>query len=307
MPSDEPPTAHAVSLADVGRFAATLGMDSRDVRLLRAHGSGIYLLPYEQAVIRTAQDTDENRARAKVAVEVTAWLGEKGFPVIEPLHPEPVERGGIVATVWRYLPQPHGAPRPPVAVLGHLIRDLHALPPAPLSLPAADPLRRLRRALAVDRRRGQPALSNDQHDWLVRKAATLNTRYETLTFPLGTGLIHNDAHAGNLLVDSRRPLGYVLGDWESACYGPREIDLVPDGAPDNRFGLPEEQRRQFSDAYGYDLALWPDWPVLREIRDLHALASHLRVAPIKPAAHVELQHRLRMLMTGARVPWHRIA
>jgi hypothetical protein len=95
----------------------------------------------------------------------------------------------------------------------------------------------------------------------------VNAAFEALTFPLGTGLIHNDAHAGSLLADSRSPSGYVLGDWESACDGLREIDVVPDGAPGNRFGLPEQQRREFSDAYGYDLASWPGWPVMRDVRD----------------------------------------
>jgi hypothetical protein len=282
-------------------------MDARHARLLRAHNSGIYLLPQEQAVIRTAATTDENRSRANVAVQVTAWLGENGFPAIEPLRPKPVECGGIVATVWRYLPQPDDARRPPVAVLGHLLHDLHTLPPAPLALPAADPLRRLRQAVTTDRQRAQPTLSTTQREWLVQRVLAVEAAYEALTFPLGTGLIHNDAHAGNLLVDSRSPSGYVLGDWESSCDGPREIDLVPDGAPGNRFGLPEQQRREFSNAYGYDLASWPAWPVLRELRDLHSIASHLRVAPIKPAARAELQHRLLTLMTGSRDPWHLVA
>jgi hypothetical protein len=49
-----------VSPDAVGPIAEALGMDARHARLLRAHNSGIYLPPQEQAVIGTAAATDEN-------------------------------------------------------------------------------------------------------------------------------------------------------------------------------------------------------------------------------------------------------
>lgn len=127
-----------------------------------------------------------------------------------------------------------------------------------------------------------------------------------MDFPLGRGLIHNDAHVGNLLVDSERATGYVLADWDGTGRGPREIDLVQEGAPGNRFGESLELRAAFSTAYGYDIAGWAGWPVLRVLRDLHSVGAYLRVAPDKPAARAELAHRMRTRRTGEPARWHGI-
>jgi hypothetical protein len=96
----------------------------------------------------------------------------------------------------------------------------------------------------------------------------------------------------------------VLGDWDGACYGPREIDLIPVGAPGNRFGDHETERAQFVTGYGYDIATWPEYTILRDIRDLHSIAAYIRTAPYKPAAAHELQRRLRSLQRGDRtIQW----
>src|SRR4051812_32119933 len=83
---------------------------------------------------------------------------------------------------------------------------------------------------------------------------------------LGIGLIHNDAHPGNLLPDPAELHGYVMTDWDGASIGPRELDVILVGAPGSR---------------------------LRDIRDLHSLAGHIRAAPHKPAALAELRTRVR--------------
>jgi hypothetical protein len=304
----------AADAAQLGGFAATLEMigaalrvDSSDARLLRTHDSSIYLLPREDAVVRIVEATEENRTRAGVSVTVTAWLVQVGFPSVEPLCPHPVETGGMIATLWRYLPQPDRVDRLPLAALGQLLRELHGLPPPPFPVPPVDPLGRLRRAVALDDERREPVLSAGQRKWLDQRMREDSSAYSALTFPLGEGLIHNDAHVGNVLVAKSQPSGYVLADWDGVCRGPREIDLVQEGAPGNRFGLTEEQRREFSDAYGYDLASWPGWPVLRELRDLHSLAGHLRVSPVKPASRAELENRLRILRAGTHDRWHGVA
>ena len=76
----------------------------------------------------------------------------------------------------------------------------------------------------------------------------------------------------------------VRAELAAALRGFDEIDLVQEGAPGNRFGETEEQRRAFSTAYGYDLAGWFGWRPLRDLRDLHSLAAYIRTAPTKPAA-----------------------
>ncbi len=45
----------------------------------------------------------------------------------------------------------------------------------------------------------------------------------------------------------------MLLDFEAAAIGPREWDLLPTAIATERYGLEEEQYRQFADAYGFDV------------------------------------------------------
>jgi hypothetical protein len=281
---------------------ASLGLDAANVRPLRLHGSAIYLLPCEGMVARLIEATDENRRRASTAVQVTSWLAAHGFAATEPVYGSVAEFRNTLVTFWWYLAQPdQKAPLPVLAgALGGLLRELHGSPTPPFHLPTVDPLARLQRALALDSERQEPVLTDDERAFLDARMAAASEAYAALDPPLGHGLIHNDAHIDNLLVAKHSRYGYVLGDWEGACIGPREIDLVQEGAPGNRFGESEELRQAFSQAYGFDIAAWPGWRVLRELRDLHSLAAYIRAAPEKPAARDELRNRLSSLRNDDR-------
>src|SRR6266508_4809425 len=303
------PADGAGSSARAARFATALDMvadrlmfDTTGRRRLRVHDSGIFLLPRANVVARLIGATNENRERAGLAVQVTDWLCRQGFPAIEPVHYMPYEASGVVMTFWRHLPQPPDQAPPPVLAraLGSLLRELHALPAPPFQLPTLDPFARLRAAIEMDTQRSETVLSHVDHAFLVDRIADLRQAYAGLEFPRGHGLIHNDAHIGNLLASAERPYGYVLADWESARLGPREVDLVLEGAPGNRFGDSAELRQAFTDAYGYDVAAWDGWRVLRDARDVPSLAAYIRVAPNEPAAAHELRHRLATLRTGDR-------
>ena len=303
-----------VETSPAQRFRAALdaagrrrGLDATGAEVLRLHGSGIYHLPRENLVGRVLPATEVDRRRITTALAVTTWLADRDFACIRPASGDLTEVGGCLVSFWHYLPQPPRTGRGPSTVMGTLLRELHALPRPPFTLPPVVPLARLERALARDATRPQPVLADAQRRYLEERVIQVGAAYDALEFPLGLGLIHNDAHVGNLLVDPRSPIGYVLGDWDGAGLGPRETDLVPEGAPGDRFGRTEEERRGFCTAYGYDLAHWPGWRTLRELRDIHALASHIRAAPAKPAARAELELRLASLMTGRRAPWRAVA
>ncbi|MBN1170634.1 MAG: phosphotransferase [Micromonosporaceae bacterium] len=311
MTLPEPPTASTSASASAStgpdQFAAALlalghrlGLSTAGARALRVHGSGIYLLPDEQIVVRLADATDENRDRWHTALRVTSWLTGQRFPTVEPAFPAVMDLDHMVASLWRYLPDAASGSPAPVTVLGALLRQLHRLPDPPFALPDARPLARLAHAITMDAARTIPVLSAPDRAYLAERMACAGAAYAALDFPLGRGLIHNDAHTGNLLADQRHPQGYVLGDWDSVCWGPREIDLAQRGTPGNRFGLTEDQRREFSLAYGYDLVEWAGWPVVRELRELHSLAAYLRAAPHKPPARAELRLRLDSLIRGDR-------
>src|SRR5262249_35320626 len=103
-----------------------------------------------------------------------------------------------------------------------------------------------------------------------------------------------DMYAGNLLWrgDDRH---VVLGDWDSACLGPREIDLAPTFTA-IRFGLDVFSVDRFAVEYGYDLRAWSGYPTLRAIREVSTLTALVRLAPNTPALARELRHRLDTLM-----------
>ncbi len=155
----------------------------------------------------------------------------------------------------------------------------------------------------MDGSRTRPAVNSDVRAWIATRAEELLEAYYAAEFPLGYGLIHADAHSENAVQTGH---GFVLIDWDQCCIGPRELDLVS-GLPDH-FHEPENDRRQFLDAYGYDLLAWPHWHLLRDIAELHSVGAYIRLAPYKPAASDELKVRISSLRTGDRaVRWTAVA
>jgi aminoglycoside phosphotransferase (APT) family kinase protein len=307
-PLTDPLTGPLAGLAPVlEEVCRRAGLDGRDARLLRRHASTVILLPRAGVVVRLVSDRDDNTDRADRAVMVAGWLARRDYPTVRPAHPQPIQVGGLVATVWDYLPAPEHRRlvRPATTVMGHLLRDLHALPPPPFVVPAVAPFGRLAAALATDRAHRRPVLSPTDQDFVAGRVAELDHAASELVSELGVGLIHGDLHLTNLLpAPGRSPYGWVLADWDPVRTGPREVDLIQLGAPGNPFGLTEQDRRAFTDAYGYDVTGWAGWTVLRDIRELHSLAAYLRVAETNPRAAAQLHHRLRSLRTGDRnVRW----
>jgi hypothetical protein len=278
------------------------GLDPAGARPLRVHADSVWLLPAADAVAKVAA-TPDAPSRARNAVAVTRWLRGLHFPCIDALPvAQPTVSGGVTTTFWRHLPQPATREFPDAAVLGELLRRLHALPEPPFTPPATQPTARLAAALDT----APAALTDTDLRWLRDRMNVLEDQYQHLRTPLGTGLIHNDAHLGNLLPGSA-DAPWVLGDWDRVATGPREWDLVPT-ANDDRFGLSDHQRRAFGEAYGYDLTTWPGWTVLRDLHELHSLAAYIRAAPHRPAAARELRWRLDSLQTGDRSrTWHAIS
>jgi Ser/Thr protein kinase RdoA (MazF antagonist) len=158
-------------------------------------------------------------------------------------------------------------------------------------------------AVDLDDARDEPALLAPERDYLAERMADVESRLQAIESVLGWGVIHNDAHRGNLLASHESPSPHVLTDWDGVCLGPREIDLVQEGAPGGRFTLPETQRLAFCRRYGFDLATWPGHATLREARELHSLAAYIRLAPTKPPAATELHARLADLLGQRTRTW----
>ncbi|MCX4098033.1 phosphotransferase family protein [Nocardia sp. alder85J] len=282
------------------------GVNGQGARQLHNRSNAVYLLPNERSggiIVRLAPDTELRRQRADTAVAVTRWLGtHSAEPIgLQPLTgDQPVIAAGAVTTFWPYCLTEIPATLTDVAILLH---RLHQTSRPSFTVPEYRPLHRLREALDLEDMREQPALSADNRHWIRKRATELVDAYHATEFPLGVGLVHADAHTENAVRDEH---GYVLIDWDQCCIGPRALDLIS-GLPDH-FHRPESERRQFLDAYGYDLLSWPGWQLLRDIGELHSIASYIRLAPHKPTAAAQLEVRVRSLRDEDRaVEWQAIA
>lgn len=293
----------------VVRACQQAGIPAMHPRLLRHYANAVYLIEDAPLVARVAYGTGSVE-RARTAIAVTGWLVGEGFPATEPAvlacgdHPVIFAAPGeVAATFWRYYPQPSEPPDWDLDVLGRIARRLHDLasvPPVPL--PSFRPMRSIRRAV----RDALAAGSFDKRSlqWLDSRIDELRDEYDGLDFPLGVGLIHGDLYTGNLMSADAGP-GAVLGDWDSVCIGPREIDLAPTFTA-TRFGLEAESVNRFARAYGYDLRAWPGYATLRAIREVSTLTALVRLAPTDRASADELRHRLKTLQhNDSATTWNR--
>jgi hypothetical protein len=113
---------------------------------------------------------------------------------------------------------------------------------------------------------------------------------------LGCGLVHGDAHPGNLIHGPER---VVLCDWDAVSYGPREQVLIPIRLG-YRYGRPPAGWDQLCRIAGIDPR---GLPLLERMRELRAVAAYLRL-PDLPQARAEASHRIGDLMSGTQhQPW----
>jgi len=279
-------------------------------RLLRHYSNAVYLLDEAPLVAKVAWLPGALR-RARTAVAIAGWLAGAGFPATAPASlptaaaAQPItltwQGHQMAVTFWRHYPQPAGSP-PGSRALASIAAQLHRLPAPPVALPTYQPLTELEAALTPPT---HPVIDQVRRDWLLSTITRLRHAYRRLDPPLGRGLIHADLVGGNLLWDTAAgPAGVVLADWDTACIGPREVDLLAT-CHQPRYGTPRACVEEFTDQYGYDPAGWPGYPTLFQIRELNTLTPLIHHAATDPASAVELQHRLATLTGGDRhIPWN---
>lgn len=260
------------------------------------HATSVFVHQPAAVVIRVS-GPGHSCAAARRSVAVARWLNSQRFPAAAPAAGlAPADISGRAVTFWRYYPQ-HGRPHPPASTLGRLLRALHSLPLPPVTLPVYCPLSGLGDALDAD-----DTLPPADRAWLLDRRAELLAGYRDLHSALGTGLIHGDAHPGNLLWDGD---GAVLSDWDEVATGPRELDLVNLFLQGQRFGRTPHELRDFTASYGHDVTTWPGLAVLLDIRSLHTLGSFIRQAKASENAAAELAYRVHTLKDGdSTARWH---
>lgn len=296
-PADPPATTHDIEqgrftrerLGDVlAQVCAVAGLDHRGARLLKFTSNAVFRLR-APVVVRIAGST-ALRHRAPKVVAVARWLAEHEVPAVRllPGLPQPVRVGPYQATLWQAVPP--GGRRPGVRDLARSLRRWHALPRPHPDLPDWAPLDDVRRRLG-----DAESLDPADRRFLEDRCAALGERLATLDYPLGTSVVHGDAHLGNLIPG---PAGPVLCDFDSTCLGPPEWDLTPIPVGLRRFGGSAATARRFAHEYGFDVTDWPGFSVLREVRELKLATSVLPIMRSNPGVAPELRRRLDSVRTG---------
>jgi hypothetical protein len=279
--------------------ACTVGLDATGAQLLSHSTNAVVLLPEIPAVARVTTGAGSYDRVTRMQT-LTRLLVDQGYPATEPQSGADVvtDVGPAAVSFWVYYPPAPDAPQLGSSQLGRLLRQLHDLDDVPVDLPAWIPMESL--AAAINDPQQSRALGEQDRAWLLQRISEIRNQIAALDWPLGHGLIHGDAWAGNLIW-ATTPVGHaILGDWDWASHGPREVDLIPTWHATVRYGRPPDWADAFVEQYGYDLASWAGYDVMLQMRDLVQLTGPLRRAPHSRPAQCRLAQRLGDLQRGDR-------
>jgi aminoglycoside phosphotransferase (APT) family kinase protein len=275
--------------AVLARLCATVGLRPDDARLIKMTNNAVFHLPRDGVVVRIAT-TSRLFHRVDKVIAVARWLARTEVPAVEldGRFDQPLRAAGTLATVWRHVPP--AKPRPDARSLAGVIRRWHAIVGPPLWLPRWNPVADARLRLS-----DAAGLDDADHAYLSERYDALEAELVELDPVLPAGVIHGDAHTGNLVRTARGAV--VIVDFDNTCIGPREWDLVPVAYGAARFGRRDWQQ-EFVEVYGYDVTRSPSWPVLRTVRELQMVASVVPVLASNPGVAAEFRHRLDTIRRG---------
>lgn len=282
--------------AALAELCARLGLDHRGARLLRFTNNAVYALARAPVVVRIV-GSHNLRHRVYKVVAIARHLARYGVPAVRlcPGVEQPIAVGDYLATVWSSVSGTGSAPT--AADLGQLLRGLHAVP-VPGAVGRWNPLDDVHARIADAEELDEP-----DRRFLLDYCAGLRGQLEQLELPLEPALVHGDAHLGNVLADEGEP---VLCDFDSACFGPPEWDLVPVAVGVARFGDRLADYRALADAVGFDVLDCEGFPVLRAARELKLTTSVLPILRSNPEVRPELRRRMADMRAGrADTRWTR--
>ncbi|WP_165436444.1 phosphotransferase family protein [Amycolatopsis suaedae] len=281
-----PESAHA-AMKDACRQA---GIDSSDARLVRTGENVMFQLG--DVMVRVGR----SRAASGKEVAVARWLSDNDFPAVRIVDslPQPVVADNFAVTFWEYISEV--APRPTSRELAAMLRSLHDLPSPPFRLPLFEPLAKIENRLSC-----LPAdyLNSDDLQFVMGRKHELAIKYNELKFSLSPGVIHGDAHTGNLMRD--RALGIRLIDFEDFAVGPREWDVSILAVRYQAFGwVGDVEYAEFTNTYGFDPTDWSGFPIVRSIRELNMTTWLMQQAGQSREIDEEISVRLRDLRDDQR-------
>ena len=118
----------------------------------------------------------------------------------------------------------------------------------------------------------------------------LQFKYEHNKSVFSKGVIHGDAHLGNVLASKG---GMYLIDYENISLGDQAWDIVPIFVQNRRFGLTDEQIDEFSIGYGNSIVNWDFFSDAILIRELYMTLWLFQNVDISVDAKKEINHRMK--------------
>lgn len=299
--SADNPVKNAVGSKDLlevlDHACRTRRLSARGARLLHHYNNAVFHLPEERAVARVniGRPVREplKQTAARELVHRYGIAATKPLGGIQPV----VSDATTCVSFWVFYPQPDPSPLLTSVHLASILRKLHDIDHLATGLDTWQPLWSLTSVLS------DPAylanLPAEDRDWLPRYVVDVREQVSALESPLGHGVVHGDAWAGNLLWDTvSGATAAVLGDWDSVSIGPREIDLIPTWHAAVRYGKGPEWADAFARVYGVDLRAWDGYQTLLRMRDLAQLSGPIRRAKDNPVFAQVLHERITGIRDG---------
>lgn len=273
-----------------------VGIGHEGAELLRLGENAIYRLADAPVVVRIARDP-QHWDDATKEVSVAQWLAAAGVSAAQvwPVE-QPLDVAGHPVTFWRFIAGRRGGPGD-VRALGELLRRVHELsPPDNFSLPAQDPLRRVRPRIESAR------VAESERTFLLGLLDYLTDAIAALVFPLPESVNHGDAHVQNLMVTDGR---VELIDFEGFCWGHPEWDLAMTATEYLTAGFwTAAQYGEFVDSYGFDVTTWRGFDVLRRAREVSMTTWLMQNVDESPVLRDEFDKRMHTIRAGRpTAPW----
>lgn len=287
----------ALNVLNEGVRQAGLTYDT--LELIRFGTAATYLIQPANIIVRVTRP-GAGADLLKKELQIISWLGATGFsvlPVADNLPPVYVRDCSV--SFWKYIPPKSGSlSEITPAEFGRTLREFHILASSPPETVGSfvfdkfNPFGKIDEFLALTKADKHIAYKDiklliEWRDFLANKWS------EEISTPgysaLGSGLIHGDAHIGNLY---KSEAGLYLLDFDFSCIGPREWDLIPAAIEVRRFEQPKENYYEFCAAYGFDVATWPGFETLALMRELMVTCWRLNMET-SASVHQESRNRLK--------------
>lgn len=248
------------------------------------------------ALVRSRVRSQEPVAAREV--EVARALAEAGVPAahLYGTGSQPWVIDASVVTAWEWIDVVGTASPTHLGALAAVLRE-RTVDTYAYDVARFDPLSAIRNAVA-----GVP-LGDEQGDFVRTRAHELAADWARIADrdPLGTGIVHGDLHADNVLLTSDGP---VLTDLELAGAGPCSYDTAPAVVMVERYGADPSTLTEFLAAQGHDPRGWSGFATCLAVYELWVTAWAVGVRHRSPRLAEEAATRVSCLRDQSCEPWH---